>query len=106
TISRLKEIKITQVWKRMVDVLSAARKLAAQDRGGIGILAKCFGIATGQNLHHPVIEVIHRVRSDRLETAIVLFMSLLNVITQSKAQILILAPDSHILGSQHLDVLH
>ena len=46
------------------------------------------------------------MRLDRLESAIVFFVSLLNVITQSETQILVLAPDPHVLGAQHPDVLH
>ena len=43
---------------------------------------------------------------DGLEPAIVFFVSLLNVITQSETQILVLAPEPDILGTQHLDILH
>jgi len=46
------------------------------------------------------------MRLDGLEPAIVFFVSLLNVITQSVTQILILAPEPHILRAQHSDVLH
>ena len=41
-----------------------------------------------------------------LKAAIVFFVSLLNVITQSETQILFLAPKPHILGPQHADILH
>jgi hypothetical protein len=63
---------------------AAVFTLPAQDRGRIRILAKRMRIAAGQNLHHPVIEIIHRMRLDGLKPAIVFFMGLLNVITQSE----------------------
>jgi len=46
------------------------------------------------------------MRLDGLEPAIIFFVSLLNVITQSEAQILVLAPEPYVLGTQHPDVLH
>jgi len=85
---------------------AAIRALMAQNRGGIRIRTQRFWIATGQDLHHPVIEIIHWMGLYSLEPAIVFFMGLLNVVTQSGAQIAILAPSSHVFRAQQLYILH
>lgn len=56
--------------------------LTPQNRSGVRIFAQHLGIASGQDLHHPVVEVIHRVAQDRKEASFVFFVGLLNVITQ------------------------
>src|SRR6202049_2674393 len=78
----------------------------AQDWGGIWIRAKRFWIATGKDLNHPVVKIIHWMRLYRLEPAIVFFVGLLNVITQSYAQVLVLTPHPHVFRAQQLYVLH
>src|SRR3984893_18893829 len=78
----------------------------AQDRGGVRVRAKRFWIATGQDLNHPVVEIIHWMRLYSLEPAIVFFVGLLNVITQSYAQVLVLTPRPHVFRAQQLYVLH
>ena len=46
------------------------------------------------------------MRLDWLEAAIVFFVGLFNVITQSGTQILVLAPELNIFRAQHSDILH
>ena len=69
--------------RMQADFAAARFMLMAQNRGGIGIIAEDFGVSATQNFHHPVIKIIHRMGENRLETAIVFFMSLFNVVTQS-----------------------
>lgn len=75
-------IEIARLWKRAAS-LEASLTLLAQDRGGIGICSKRVWIAAGQNFNHPIIEIIHWMRLYSQEPAIVFFVGLLNVITQS-----------------------
>jgi hypothetical protein len=85
---------------------AAVSALVAHNWRGIGIPAKRFGIAPGQDFNHPVIEIIHWMRLNGLKPSIVFFMSLFNVITQSYAQIFVLAPHPDIFRTQQLDILH
>ena len=92
-------------WKHAPSA-AAVFALVAQDRRRIRIRTKRFRIAPGKDFNHPVIEIIHWMRLYGLEPAIVFFVSLFNVITQSYAQILVLTPDPHIFGAQQLNILH
>src|SRR5579872_2483054 len=94
-----------RIWKETVFPASAFA-LPAQDGSRVGILAKRLRISAAQNFHHPVIKIVDRMRLNGLESAIVFFVSLFNVITQSETQILVLAAHAHIFRAQHLDVLH
>src|SRR4029077_5922795 len=78
-------IETARIWKRAAS-LAAVFTLLAQDGRGIGICPKRVWIAAGQNLNHPIIEIVHWMRLYSQEPAIVFFVGLLNVITQSYAQ--------------------
>ena len=93
------------MWKQAV-FLATALALPAQDGRGVRILAERFRIAAAQYFHHPVIEIVHRMRLDGLEAAIVFFVGLFNVIPQSETQVLVLAPEPYVFRTQHPDVLH
>jgi len=53
--------------------------LVPQNGRGIWIFSESFGIALGQNLHHPVMEVIHWLLQNRAETAVVFFTGFIEV---------------------------
>jgi hypothetical protein len=83
-----------------------AGKLAPQSGRAIRIFAKGLGIAIAQDLHHPVIEVIDGMAKNRLKTPTILFMSLLDIISQTYANVSMLAPQKNLVGAEHLDILH
>src|ERR1700687_5188943 len=57
---------------------TAVFALVTQDWRGVRIRTQRFGIAARQDLHHPVIEIIHWMILYSLEAAIVFFVSLFN----------------------------
>jgi hypothetical protein len=59
---------------------------------GVRVFAESVGIAIREDFHHPAIKVIHWVIHDGFETPVVFPMSFFNVIFQSNAKILLLAP--------------
>ena len=73
---------------------------------GIRIFAERVRVAIRKDLHHPAIKIIDRMIHDGTETAVIFSMSLLNVITQSNAQIFLFAPQPHLFRPQHFNVLH
>src|SRR5712672_1647037 len=98
-------IKMAREWE-LAHFAVAVLALVAQDRRGVRICTKRFRIASGQDFNHPVIKIIDGMRLYGMKQAIVFFVSLFNVITQSYAQILVLTPGPHIFGAQQLNILH
>ena|ERR1700722_15113899 len=66
---------------------------------GVRIFAEGMRVALRKNLHHPAIKVIHRVVHDGFEPPVIFSMSFLNVITQSDADIFVLAAEAYLLRS-------
>jgi len=73
---------------------------------GVRIVAESVGIALREDLHHPAIKIVDRVIHDGFESPIVFSVSFLNVIPQPDADILVLSAETHLLRSQHLNILH
>src|SRR5208282_1143584 len=80
--------------------------LVPQDGRRIGVLSEGFAIAPGENLHHPMMEVIDGMILDRAEAPIVFLAGLVKIAAQPMADIFVLAAKGDILGSQEFDVLH
>ena len=64
------------------------------------------GVALRENLHHPAIKIVDRVIHDGFEPPVIFSVSFLNVIPQPNADILVLSAETHLLRSQHLNILH
>src|SRR5260370_8542440 len=81
-------------------------ELPPQRRRGIRILAEGRWVSLAQNFHHPVIEIIDGVIQDRLKTPVIFFVSLLNIISQTHANVFMFASQADVVGTEHLDILH
>src|SRR5690242_2819412 len=86
--------------------LSPLRKLAPRNRRGIRIFAEGRWVALTQDFHHPVVEIIHWMHQDRLKTPIILFMSFLNIISQTDANVFMFASQTDLVGTEHFNILH
>src|SRR6201999_3586164 len=90
-----------------LDASVECEPLLAMLRGrGVRIVAESVGVALRENLHHPAIKIVDRVIHDEFEPPIVFSVSFLNVIPQPYADILVLSAETHLLRSQHLNILH
>jgi hypothetical protein len=80
--------------------------LVPQDWRRIRILAQRTRIPVRQNLHHPVVKIIHRVAEDRLETSVVFLVRTFNIISQTVTQILVFFARFYVVRAEHPNVLH
>ena len=69
-----------------------------QYRRGIGIFAEGFDIPSGENFHHPAMEVIHRVILDRAKAAVVFFACFVDFTAQPIANVVVLTTQLDVLG--------
>src|SRR5438105_627271 len=81
-------------------------ELAPQNRRGVRILAEGRWVSLAQNLHHPVIEVIDGMIKDGLKTPVIFFMSFLNIISQTHANVFLFATQPNVVRTEHLNILH
>ena len=77
-----------------------------QNRRGIRIFAEGFGIAIGENFHHPIVKIIHRMILNRAKAAVVFLACFINIRAQPDADVLVLAAQPNFFWLQQLDVLH
>src|ERR1700733_4423017 len=85
--------------RALEDAGRATANLVPGGSCGVRIFAEGMRVALRKNLHHPAIKVIHRVVHDGFEPPVVFSMSFLNVITQSDADIFVLAAEAYLLRS-------
>src|SRR6266513_5740508 len=84
---------------------ASVRLMMARGRG-VRIFAEGVCVPFGQDFHNPAIKVVDRMVHDGFETAIVFSMSFFNVVSQSDAEVFVLAAYAHLLRPEHLDILH
>ena len=77
-----------------------------QNGRGIRIFAEGLGVAIGQNFHHPIVEIIHRMVLNRAKTAVVFLACFINVHPQADADVFVLTAEANFLRLQKFDVLH
>jgi hypothetical protein len=80
--------------------------LVPQNGRGIRIFSKRVALALGEDLHHPVMEIIHRMILNRSEAAVIFLAGFVEITAQSVTDVIVLAAQSNLLGPQQLNVLH
>ena len=81
-------------------LLSSLTFLVTQYRRGIGIFAEGLLVSSGEDFHHPAMEVIHRVVLDRAKAAVVFFACFVEVTPQPIANVFVLTTQLDVLGPQ------